>query len=180
MKIIDIHLYPKRNKRQQFHHPKNNYTMKKYLFFPIALLLILAGCCKKKDDPANCVIDKSADLKNWAKYGQYCWDTMAQKVFYSKADFYQNGTCFPTNIPFPLDFNGLVLAQTAPISIAGNSYKDSVSIKKNDCTKEIDFKYFVEIFGNRGSINGVRSVAVAVDSVPQDYTVKFSYEVTPP
>ncbi len=149
------------------------------LIFMTALFLF--SCCKKENNKI-CVSDKSGELKNWAKYGLYCRDTMAQRVFYSQADFYQNGTCFPTNIPFPLGFNGIVLAQTAPIYILGDSNQNSISISKNDCTKEIDFKYFVKIFGNRGYANppAISCVAVAVDSIPHDYKVNFSYEVTPP
>lgn len=149
-----------------------------------SIVFLISNC--KKDD---CVSEISETIKNDIHFKQIgCnpeqngFNNFSMK-FNSKAEYLAN-SCLPNNIPFPLEFEGIVLVKGVKVPYAGpnpgdQGYELSTSIKHNSCEKEIDLKFIITTIDTSNVFEHLESVIVALDGIDSTYKVNFSHEIIP-
>lgn len=109
-----------------------------------------------------------------------------QVKFNSMEDFNNSQNCFVSGgiIPFPLDFNGLILAQGVKVEYLGQNqgqqgYELSTILMVDSCNKIVDFNFLLYTVDTTRNIEHRRNVIVLLEGIDSTYTVNFKHEIIP-
>lgn len=155
--------------------------MKKLLF--VLLVLISLNSCKKDKD---CISNINEEIQMNIHYNEMsCTLENFTRYYSSESEFYSDVSCSNVPIPFPLDFNGIILAQGVKVPYVSENlsttrpYNLNVEICKDTCLKKIEFHFIITTMDTFEILEHNENVVVVLENVDDSYSVNFTHEIIP-
>lgn len=149
---------------------------------------MVASCKKEKDNLCNGEIEESNNVRVYYKKLSSCNRDEPNgnfEIYFKSENEYDNDTeCNKQPIPFPLSFDGIILAQGVKVPYVGPNggdpgYSLDVSLSKDSCSKFINFKFILTTIDTSRVLEHNENVIVLLNGVDSTYTVNFSHEIIP-
>jgi hypothetical protein len=154
--------------------------MKKIVLL-ILITVSLFSCKKDKD----CLIDLKKENSFVFFNRMSCSLENYSFVFKSKVSFDNQTVCgFIQPTPFPINFNGIIVAQGVKVPYVGPQggdpgYELDVKIMADTCERMVDFKFILTTIDTSRIFEHNENVLVLLDGIDSTFTVNFSHEIIP-